>query len=211
MISARRAATTLLGTMWLCTAGCHGLPRASRLQAADRARVYAAVLADVRRDSSTTWVVVDSLLPARDIDADLYDKVISELAISRQALDAFLVVQRAPDDQFEAAMLPGAQWSPVSMARLDALRAASRVEAAAGVAQRVSRGDGFWNQWRRAFPGASGYVILSPASIARDGRTAVVHVRVACGEVCGESELRLLHRDAAGTWHTTGRVRLSES
>lgn len=211
MIIARRAATALLGTICLCTAGCHGLGHASPLQAADRARVYAAVLDDVRRDSSTTWVVVDSLLPARDIDAELHEKVISELAISRRALDAFLAVQRAPVDHFQRAMLPGAEWAPVSLERLDALRAASRVEAAASAAEHTSRGGGFWTQWRRAFPRASGYVILSPASIARDGRTAMVHVRVACGEVCGESELRLLHRDAAGTWHTTGRVRLSES
>ncbi len=192
-------------------AACHPHSGSASLPAADRDRLYAAVLRDVSRDSAVAWVVVDSLRPANDIEAELQDKVMAELPISREALDAFLAAQRMPVAQVHAAMLPDARWALVSNARLEALREAARAEAADGVGRTAGQAGGFWTQWQRAFPGSGGYVVLSPASIWRDGATAVVLLRTACGAVCGETELRLLRRAANGEWRTTGRVRLSES
>jgi hypothetical protein len=201
----------LLGTVMPLVTACRGRSGASVLAAPERARVYAAVLQEVRRDSSSNWIVVDSLMPTHDVDAELQDKVLSDLAITQGALRAFLHAQRTPADHFRTEMLPDARWSRVSPLQLDSLRALARADVASGAVPRGPRNDGFWQHWYRTFPGSGGYVILAPASIAADGSSAVVHVRVACGPLCGEAELRVLHRDASGTWHTTGRVRLSES
>jgi hypothetical protein len=198
----------LLGMSTLFAAGCHSSARtASRASA--REKVYAAVLRDVRRDTAATWVVVDTLLPTHDVDAEQHEKVMTALPITRGMLDAFLAAQRRPADRFGAGMLPGVGWTRVSSSRLDSLRAIARTDAAA--APRPDRGDGFWRQWYLAYPGSGGYVILSPASISTSDGVAVVQVRIACGPVCGETELRVLRRDNEGVWRTTGRVRLSES
>ena len=208
MTLARGAAMALLGLSTLFAAGCHSSARtASRANA--RAKVYAAVLSEVRRDTTAIWVVVDTLLPARDVDAEQHDKVMTALPITRGMLDAFLAMQRRPADRFGAAMLPGEGWTRVSTSQLDSLRAIARSDAVA--APRTDRGDGFWRQWYLAYPGSGGYVILSPASISTSEGVAVVQVRIACGPVCGETELRVLRRDDDGVWRTTGRVRLSES
>ncbi len=198
----------LLALAALLTAGCHSsASNASRALA--RAKVYAAVLREVRRDTAAIWVVVDTLLPTRDVDAEQHDKVIAALPIKRGMLDAFLAVQRRPADRFAMGMLPDVRWTRVSMSQLDSLRAMARSDSA--TLQRTGRTDVFWRQWYRAYPGSGGYVILSPASISTSDGVAIVQVRIACGPVCGETELRLLQRDAQGEWRTTGRVMLSES
>lgn len=204
----RKAATGLLGLSSLLVAACHSrASHASRVLA--RAKVYAAVLKEVRRDTAATWVIVDTLLPTHDVDAEQHDKVIAGLPIRRGMLDAFLAVQRRPSDRFDTGMLPDARWTRVSMSQLDSLRLMARTDAAA--APRTGRSDVFWRQWYRTFPGSGGYVILSPASISTSDGVAVVQVRIACGPVCGETELRVLQRDERGEWRTTGRVKLSES
>jgi hypothetical protein len=103
-----------------------------------------------------------------------------------------------------------AAWASVSMAHLDSLRALSRGGSESG-GDRSVRIDAFWRQWYRAFPGSGGYLVLSPASVRSNDAMAIVHVRIACGPVCGDTELRVLRRDPHGTWRTTSRVRLSES
>ncbi len=211
MTLARRAATPLLLSLITLVAGCRGFRPGVSLAAADRARIYAAVLQEVRRDTAARWVVLDSLVPTTDIDAEQHDKVITELPITRDALDAFLRVQRNPAERFQSGMIPDARWIAVSMPRLDSLRAAARADASLAPIPDGPRPDRFWQQWYRAFPGSAGYVVLSPASISHRGDEAVVHVRIACGPVCGETELRVLQRDDQGLWHTTRKVRLSES
>ena len=108
-------------------------------------------------------------------------------------------------------MLPDSGWRVVSMSVLDSLRSVARSDAVRSAVVRGVGRDGFWQQWYRAYPSSGGYVVLSPASVSDDGSSAVVHVRVACGPVCGSSELRLMRRDPTGRWRTSGRVRLSES
>jgi hypothetical protein len=202
---------TLGGGLLIIIAGCHAITAKQSPVSADRSALYAAVLRDVRGDSASHWVVVDSLLPTTDLEADQHAMVLSGLAISRRELDAFLTVQRMPRDRFQPVMIPDARWRMVSMPQLDSLRAAARADAVSSPGPRTARPDRFWLQWQRAFPASGGYVVLSPASVSADGAMAVVHVRVACGPVCGETELRVMRRDAGGAWHTRGRVRLSES
>ena len=211
MNAVRRAAATLLGAIVVVSAGCRSKRNNELLPLDDRARVYAAVLQELQHDSRADWVVVDTLLPAREIDSGVRDKVIAELPISRREIDAFIDAQRAPADRFHSVVLPDAHWTTVSMLRLDSLRSAVRADIASGVTARGVRNDAFWQLWQRLFPGSAGYVILSPASITDDGTTAVVHVRIACGSVCGETELRRLRRGANGSWRTIKRLRLSES
>ena len=211
MKAVRRAAATLLGAIVVVSAGCRSKRNNELLPLDARARVYAAVLQELQHDSRADWVVVDTLLPAREIDSGVRDKVIAELPISRREIDVFLEAQRAPADRFHSVVLPDAHWTTVSMLRLDSLRSAVRADIASGVTARGVRNDAFWQQWQRLFPASAGYVILSPASITDDGMTAVVHVRIACGSVCGETELRRLQRGANGSWRTIKRLRLSES
>ena len=123
----------------------------------------------------------------------------------------FLAAQRMPTTRVFRDVLPDARWRLVSSTRLDSLRAAARREITTGAVQRSIRTDQFWQLWYRAYPSSGGYVVLSPAGVSANGALALVHVRIACGPVCGESELRLLRRDADGEWRTTGRVKLSES
>ncbi len=163
----------------------------------------------MRRDAAGTWVVVDTLLPTHDVDAEQHDKVIAELPITRSMLGAFLAAQRRPSDRFATGMLPDARWKSVSLSQLDSLRAMARTDAA--TLPRPGANDNFWRQWYRSFPGSGGYVILSPAIISTRDGVAVVQVSLACGPVCGETELRLLQRDDQGEWRTTGRVRIAES
>ena len=175
----------------------------------DRARVYAVVLQELERESRADWIVVDSLLPTDEIDVEVKEKAIRELPVSRRSIDAFLDVQSASVDRFQSIALPSARWMTVSVERLDSLRAAVRAEIAV-VTPRSIGNDAFWQVWQRRFPGSAGYVTLSPASISDDGVTALVQVRTACGSVCGETVLRRLRRDNGGTWHTTGKLTLSE-
>lgn len=193
------------------SAGCAGVSRSSVLPGTERVRIYAAVLREMRRDTAARRVVVDSLVPTTDLDAELRQMVMTDLAIDKRTLDSFLLVQRAPRDRFVPGMLPDAGWMMVSMPQLDSLRAVARAAIANGSVARTARNDAFWQQWYRAYPASGGYVMLSPASVSADGAAAMVHVRIACGPLCGETELRLLRRDAAGAWHTISRVRLSES
>lgn len=201
----------LLGAGMAGMIGCHAGPPASALVASDHARIYAAVLRDVTRDTTARWVVLDTLLPTTDIEADQYDMVRQALSISESDLRAFLTAQRLPTRRVVPAMLPDLHWRLVSVERLDSLRAIARGEVANGTVTRGARNDHFWRLWYRAFPASGGYVAMSPASISANGAFALVQVRIACGPMCGESELRLLRRDASGMWRTTDRVRLSES
>lgn len=210
MRRARRATLALLALLTLGGTGCHR-SRPASLSPDDRARLYASVLQELRADTAMRWVVIDSLLPTTDIDADLHEKVTTELRISSAVLDGFLAAQRTPSDQFRPAMLPGGRFMPLHMAQLDSMRRKVREDIASGRAERGANNDLFWRRWSGAFPGAGGYVILSPALITADGREAMVHVRVVCGPVCAEAELRHLRRDAGGAWRTMAKVRLSES
>ena len=130
---------------------------------------------------------------------------------SRRALDTFLDAQRGTLDRFQLVSLPSAHWRAVSVHYLDSLRATVRAEISAGITPRGPRNDAFWLLFQRRFPGAAGYVMLSPASFADDGITALVHVRTACGSICGQTELRRLHRNAGGVWRTTSRLTVSEN
>jgi hypothetical protein len=209
VIAARRAKLALL-SLFALVAACHRA-RPSLISPEVRIKVYASVLADLRPDTSVRWLVIDSLLPATDIDADLHQKVMTELRISSATLNGFLDAQRAPVDQFHAAMLPGDRFTSMRAAQLDSMRRQVRTDIASGADVRGVNNDLFWRRWSGAFPGTAGYVILSPAMISRDGREAMVHVRVVCGAVCGEAQLRHLQRDGGGAWRTTGTVTLSES
>jgi hypothetical protein len=177
----------------------------------DRARIYATVLEELQRESRADWVLVDSLLPTDEIDADVKEKAIRELPVSRRSVDAFIEIQGSSVDRFQSIALPSGRWMTVSVQQLDSLRAAVRTAVAAGVTPRGIGNDAFWQRWQQRFPGTAGYVILSPASIDNDGLTALVHVRTTCGSICGETVLRRLRRDGGGAWRTTGRLRLSES
>lgn len=211
MSSARRAALALLGTTITLSAGCHANRVGNALPIDDRARVYTTVLAEVQHESRADWVVLDSLLPTDDIDDDVAEKVVQELPISRRALDAFLAEQRTSVDRFQSVSLPSAHWRAASVQQLDSLRATVRAGIIAGTTPREPNNDAFWSLFQRRFPAAAGYVMLSPASITEDGTTALVHVRTACGSICGQTELRRLRRDASGAWHTTSRLTVSEN
>jgi hypothetical protein len=191
--------------------GCrHGSSTTGLVRPTD-ASIHTAVLRDVSPDSATRWVVLDTLLPTIDLEADQYDSVREHLSISERELRDFIAAQQHATRRIVAGMLPDARWRVVSATYLDSLRAAARHDVTNGTAARGVRNDQFWQLWFRTFPGSGGYVVLSPASVSRDGGLALVHVRIACGPVCGESELRVLRRSASGDWRTTARVRLSES
>lgn len=211
MPAARRATSALFATLLLTLAGCHhGRVRGASLTDTERARLYAAVLVDIGRDSVATPVVLDSLVPTTDIDADVAQGVLVQLPVSRASVDAFRAAQGrgAP---LSAAMLPDSLWRTVSQRTLDSLRTAARADAASGAMPRSTRNDPFWQHFARTFPAARGYVVLSPAGVSRDGREALVYVHRACGAVCGESELRLMRREQDGTWRTAGRMQVSMS
>jgi hypothetical protein len=211
VIIVRGAATALLGVISIVVGACHAQNSTTTLRTPTHAAVYAAALRDLRGDTPASWIVIDSLMPARDIDAELQQKVLAELPITRRMLNAFLRTQRVSGQHVDAAMLPDAHWRIVSTSALDGIRAAARTVSDPAHTGDVQRGSAFWMQWSRGFPGMAGYVSLSPASLSTDGASALIHVRVACGATCGTTELRLLRRDAAGVWRTTVRVSLSES
>lgn len=200
----------LFATLLATLAACHrGGARAS-LTEGDRARLYAAVLVDLRQDSVAMPVVLDSLVPTTDIDADVAQGVLVQLPVSRASVDAFRAAQLR-GESLRAAMLPDSLWRTVSSRTLDSLRSAARADAASGAMPRSVRNDPFWQHFARTFPRARGYVVLSPAGVSRDGREALVYVHRSCGAVCGESELRLMRREADGTWRTAGRMLVSMS
>jgi hypothetical protein len=210
VIVARRATVALLSVFSLAATACHRT-RTVTLAPEVRARVYASVLADLRADTAARWQVIDSLLPVTDLDADLHEKVMTELRVSSATLHGFLTAQRTPVDRFQLSMLPGDRFAPLRMAQVDSMRRKVREDIASGAAERGVNNDLFWRRWSGAFPGSASYVILSPAMISLDGREAMVHVRVVCGAVCGQAQLRHLTRDAGGAWRTTAKVTLSES
>ncbi len=217
MIRARRAATALLAVMFIGATGCRRAGSGSLLPAADRASIYASVLSELARDSLARPVVLDALVPSTELDAEQHDKVLTGLAIDRSLLHAFLQAQRAASARVDPLALPDARWVAVSARHLDSLRTRSRSAAANGgamppaAAAPTARGPAFWREWYRLHPGSGGYIVLSPAGVSRDGTAAIVQVRIACGPVCGETELRLVRRSAASGWRVTGRIRLSES
>jgi hypothetical protein len=206
----RRAATTLLGVMALMSAGCYS--RSSTMLMARDASidVYTAVLGELRRESRADWVLVDTLLPMTALDRELRNKVITELPATRRMIDAFIEAQHRTPDTLSAVVLRSVPWSAISPRQLDSLRAGVRSEALAAAAPRSARNDAFWRAWQRQFPATAGYLIVSPASVTDNGRSALIHVTSACGSICGETELRLLQRDDGGEWRTARRLRLSE-
>ncbi len=211
MISARRAATWLLAVYLIGTTGCHR-GRASSLRAAsERAQIYAIVLNDIPADSVARPVVIDSLLPSTDLDVEQHDKVMQVLSIDRALLNAFLAAQQRTNERFDARTLTETRWTVVTAHRLDSLRNEARAASAIAAAGRSTRTDPFWPQWYRLYPASGGYVVLAPAGVSSDGAAALVQVRIVCGPTCGETELRLLRRDARGAWRLRGRVRLAES
>ena len=198
----------------VCTlvAACARLPQAGRNAAStESVRVYAAVLAEVKLRGAVRPVVIDTLMPVMDLDADRHAMITGELAIAQQALDAFVAAQQRTRGPLGSAMLPDSSWRAVPPATLDSLRAAARSSSTNGAPPARGRNDAFWSRWHERFPGSGGYVMLSPVSFSADGADALVHVWTACGAVCGESHLRKLHREADGRWRTVGRVELSVS
>ena len=156
-------------------------------------------------------MVIDSLIPATDIDVNLYDKMVAELDVSTAMLDAFMAVQRTVSDQRRAPIPAGRRFSPMRAADLDSMRLEVRQDITTGAAERGPNNDLFWRRWRAAFPGIEGYVMLSPAIVSSDGRQALVQVRVVCGPTCGKAELRHYRREGRGDWRPALTVILSES
>ena len=200
----------LLGAMMLTSAGCHSRSRDPIMARENRAGVYAAVLGELRRESRADWVLVSALLPMTELDSELRDKVIAELPTTRKAIAAFVDAQSRSGDVFRSAVLAGAPWITVSLLQLDSLRASVRAAETNGGAIRGARNEAFWQEWQRRFPATAGYLFLSPVSVTNGGRSALVHLTIACGSICGETELRLLERDTAGGWRTVRRLRVSE-
>jgi hypothetical protein len=208
---ARRAATWLLAVLLTGATGCHGGRAASLLLASERSLIYASVLNDVHPDSATHPVVIDSLLPSTDLDIEQYDKVMSALSIDRGLVDAFQAAQQRSTDRIDARMLTDVRWTVITAHRLDSIRTSARTAASTTDTSRRTRTDLFWQQWYRLYPASGGYVVIAPAGVSIDGTVAIVQVRMMCGPVCGETDLRLLRRNAGGAWRVAGRVRLSES
>jgi hypothetical protein len=206
---ARRTTMALLGVALFAIGACHrGGVRT--LTDTDRARLYAAVLSDLRRDSVSVAVVLDSLVPTADIDAEVAQGVMAQLSVSQTSVDAFRAAQRS-GAPLHAGALPDSLWRTVSSYTLDSLRRAARSDVERGVLPRTPRNDPFWQHFQRTFPRATGYVVLSPAGVSRDGREALVYVHTSCGAVCGESELRLMRRASDGSWRTKSRMLVSMS
>ena len=211
MSLARRAAPLLLGMTLLGLTACAALASQHAVLGPDDQRaIYTSVLSEVQRSQPMRLAVLDALMPATDIEADQYETVQAALGIDATMLRDFLRLQQPSPSRFSGVVPDGTVL--VTVARLDSLRAASRSQAASAAAAGVAPARGaFWGQWQQAFPSTSGYVMLSPLSVIRNGSVAIVAVRVACGPVCASHELRRLERTADGAWHTTRRVSLSES
>jgi hypothetical protein len=213
VIGARRTGTVLLAVLLTQLGGCASsytvLPKT--LSETERTTLYLSVLRELRPGAAARPVVIDTLIPTREIDPEQYEKVITGLQTKRKRLDEFLAAQHRSGDQFNRHMLPSDEWTLVAPRMLDSLRALSRADGSNGTSAGNARSDGFWQRWTRAYPRSSGYVMLSPASVSRDGMEAIIHVRISCGAMCGESEVRLLKRDAEGVWRTARRVTLSVS
>jgi hypothetical protein len=192
-----------------CASSYTVLPKT--LSETERTHLYLSVLRELRPGAAARPVVIDTLIPTREVDPEQYEKVMTGLRIKRTQFDAFLAAQVRSSDQFNRRMLPSDEWTLVAPRVLDSLRALSRAEGANGAVAGGARADGFWQRWTRAYPRSSGYVVLSPASVSRDGMEAIIHVRISCGAMCGESEVRLLKRDVDGVWRTERRVTLSVS
>jgi len=194
-----------MAALLVLAGACHGAPRTAPASSDVQRRMYAALLAELRRDGGTTTVVIDSLLPADGLDADVASGLVGSLGISSADVQALLRAQQGAGGRVSGTMLPDSSWRTVSLHTIDSLRTLARTR------PRDTGTDGFWNQWQSAFPGSGGYVILSPAAFSANGAVAIVHVRVACGATCGASEVRVLRRDAAGRWQTARRVPVSIS
>jgi hypothetical protein len=199
----------LLTQLGGCASSYTVLPKP--LSETERTQLYLAVLRELRPGAAARPVVIDTLIPTREIDPEQYEKVMTGLRIKRKQLDAFLATQNRSSDQFNRRMVPSDEWTLVAPRMLDSLRALSRADGANGASAGNARADGFWQRWTRVYPRSSGYIVLSPASVSRDGVEAIIHVRISCGAMCGESEVRLLKRDADGVWRTERRVTLSVS
>jgi hypothetical protein len=213
VIGARSTRTLLLTVLLTQLGGCASsytvLPKT--LSETERTQLYLAVLRELRPGAVARPVVIDTLLPTSEIDPEQFEKVITGLHTKRKRLDEFLAAQRRSSDQFTRGMLPSEEWTAVPPRALDSLRALGRAEMANGTSAGGARSEGFWPRWARAYPRSSGYIVLSPASVSRDGTEAIIHVRISCGAMCGESEVRLLKRDVDGVWRTARRVTLSVS
>ena len=168
------------------------------------------MLRDLRRDSASAPLVLDSLVPTTDIDAEVAEGVMVQLPVNRRSVDAFRAAQ-GTGAALSATMLPDSLWRTVSQRTLDSLRGAARADLANGTIPRTARNDAFWQHFRRTFPRSTGYVVLSPAGLSVDGREALVYVHTSCGAVCGESEMRLMRRDGDGIWRTKARMLVSMS
>jgi hypothetical protein len=213
---ARPAATWLLAVLLTGTVGCHAVSMPAASPAPERASIYNSVLVRLLADSGGPLIVLDTLLPSTDVDAEQHDKVLSALSIDRPLLTAFLVAQSVPGERVPSRLWSDARWSLVSIPHLDSLRAAARAEVVRSTTSgatipQATRTHTFWQQWSQRYPGSWGYVVLSPAGLSPNGDTGLVQVRTRCGPVCGVTELLLLRRDGRGNWSIVDRVRLSES
>lgn len=203
----QRARTALLLTLTACLPWHH----AATLPASEVARVYAAVLSEVRPATATHPVVIDTLMPATDVDAEHEQMVVEQLSVSARWYQRFVAAQTRTHGHVSDRMAPDSVWRVVPPSVLDSLRQAARSGAPVAGGASTGRLDAFWSRWNTRFPDSGGYVMLSPITVSEDGTEAMVHVWKACGSVCGLTELRRLRRDANGQWHTVGRVELSIS
>jgi hypothetical protein len=179
----------------------------ARLSQSERAQLYASVLRDTRKTSMPRPVVLDTLRPLHTLDADLIGKVMQELDVNRATVDAFLTVQRHPADGFVRDMVRGTGWTAALPRVVDSLRALSRSQTPATPARTGT--DAFWTNWLQAYPLSNGYFTLSPAFIARNGRSALIAVTHACGQTCGQEEVLKLERDEVGVWTTVRRTAIA--
>jgi hypothetical protein len=205
------ARTVVIAVSALALTGCYQYHAPHSLTTSERSQLYSAVLRDIRASVAERPVVLDTLVSSAEVDAEQVEQVTSSLQTNRKMLDAFLLAQRNSPDQFDHSMVPGVEWSVVTPRVVDSLRAMARADTTDGRTPQRTPSDRFWARWQRQFPRSGGYVSLSKASVSGDGQQAMIHVRIQCGTTCGQSELRLMKRDADGVWFTAKRVTLSVS
>ena len=65
--------------------------------------------------------------------------------------------------------------------------------------RRQGNPEGYWAEFNRRFPGATGLLSVSGIGYSRDGREAVVVADFSCGVLCGRGKVALLQKQG-GVW-----------
>jgi len=112
------------------------------------------------------------------------------------------VFEKAPEPlrrellcQQEGGMLP--------TARLDDALVVSETQISAAFS-----GEGFWDDFYRAFPGSRGYLEFTAPAFSANRREALIYFSHSCGGLCGTGWLVHLSRDAGGAWKIESRQML---